>query len=55
LAEEATAMVWGTPMKMRKGVSRKPPPTPNTPERNPTAPPRISRTNTSCDIAAIGR
>ncbi len=32
-----TATADGTPMKIRSGVSRKPPPTPNSPERNPTA------------------
>jgi len=55
LAEEATATVGGTPMKMSSGVSRKPPPTPNTPERNPTAAPRPSRTKMSSDTSAIGR
>ena len=53
--EEATATVGGTPMKMSSGVSRKPPPTPNTPERNPTAAPRPSRTKMSSDTSAIGR
>ena len=54
-AEEATATVGGTPMKMRSGVSRKPPPTPNTPDRNPTMLPRTSRTKTSSDTSAMGR
>ena len=33
-----TATAVGTPMKIRSGVSRKPPPTPNRPDRKPTAP-----------------
>jgi hypothetical protein len=32
----ATATGGGTPRRMSAGVSRKPPPTPNTPDRNPT-------------------
>jgi len=55
LAEEATATVGGMPMKINSGVSRKPPPTPNTPERNPTAAPKPSRTKMSSDTSAIGR
>jgi hypothetical protein len=55
LADEATATVGGTPMKIRSGVRRKPPPTPNTPVRKPTAPPSPSRTKTSTDTSAIGR
>src|SRR6516164_2262320 len=51
----APAPMGGTPMKIRSGVRRKPPPTPNTPERNPTAAPRPSSKKTSSDTSAIGR
>ena len=34
-----TATAGGIPEKISKGVIRKPPPTPNRPERKPTAPP----------------
>jgi len=42
-------------MKIKSGVSRKPPPTPNTLTENPTTPPRPSRTKTSTDTSAIGK
>ena len=35
----ATATAGGMPVKISKGVSRKPPPTPNRPEMKPTAAP----------------
>ena len=35
----ATATAGETPVKIRSGVSKKPPPTPNMPEMNPTAAP----------------
>jgi len=43
------------PVKMRNGVIRKPPPTPNMPVTKPTAPPiaRISQMLT--EISAMGR
>ena len=37
MAEDATATAGGTPISINIGVSRKPPPTPNTPDRNPIA------------------
>ena len=55
LAEEATATAGGTPMKISSGVSRNPPPTPNTPDRKPIAAPSPSRTKTSSETSAIGR
>jgi hypothetical protein len=55
LADDATATGAGTPMRISSGVSRKPPPTPNTPDKNPTAAPRPSRTKMSSDTSAIGR
>lgn len=39
----ATATAGGMPMNIRNGVSRKPPPTPNIPDRKPTPPPSTSR------------
>ena len=35
-ASFATAYAGGTPIKIKKGVIKKPPPTPNKPERTPT-------------------
>jgi hypothetical protein len=35
-ASFATAYVGGTPIKIKKGVIRNPPPTPNNPDRIPT-------------------
>jgi hypothetical protein len=51
----ATATAGGMPTRIRKGVIRKPPPTPNIPEMNPTATPnpRIRRMLTGS--SAIGR
>jgi hypothetical protein len=39
LAPVATATEGGTPIRISMGVSRKPPPTPNSPEMKPTPPP----------------
>jgi hypothetical protein len=36
LASFATAYAGGTPKKIKNGVIKKPPPTPNKPERTPT-------------------
>jgi hypothetical protein len=36
LASFATAYAGGTPKKIKKGVIKKPPPTPNNPESTPT-------------------
>ena len=55
LTSEPTATGGGTPMKMSNGVIRKPPPTPNRPDRKPTAPPMPSSRKMSTDISAIGR
>jgi hypothetical protein len=40
---------------MRSGVKRNPPPTPNRPERNPTAPPIPTRKNRFIESSAMGR
>ena len=37
LTSFGTAYTGGMPMKIRKGVIRKPPPTPNKPDSTPTA------------------
>ena len=50
-----TATVGGTPRKMRSGVIKKPPPTPNMPDKKPIAPPRPSNRKTLVEISAIGR
>ena len=55
LAAEATATAGGMPICMSSGVSRKPPPTPNMPERTPTAAPSPRIRNRSCDRPAMGR
>ena len=36
LASFATAYAGGTPIKIKNGVIKNPPPTPNKPERTPT-------------------
>ena len=50
-----TATAVGMPVKMSSGVSRKPPPTPNIPDRKPTAQPMPKKTATLTDISAMGR
>ena len=54
-ASVPTAMVGGTPEKISSGVMRKPPPTPNIPDRKPTAPPMASSTRIFTEISAMGR
>ena len=51
----ATATAGGMPVKISSGVSRKPPPTPNMPERNPTAPPMPRKRSMLTVSSAIGR
>ena len=41
--------------KISSGVIRKPPPTPNRPERKPTAPPMPRKMKMFADISATGR
>jgi hypothetical protein len=45
----------GGPIKIKSGVMRKPPPTPKSPERNPTAPPRPSSRKMFKESSAMGR
>ena len=42
-------------MKINAGVIKKPPPTPNMPDRKPITPPRPSSRKTFTDISAMGR
>jgi hypothetical protein len=42
-------------MKMSSGVIRKPPPTPNSPDRNPTMPPIPRMRKIFTEISAMGR
>ena len=51
----ATATAGDTPMKIRSGVIRKPPPMPNMPEMKPTAVPIARTRNTLTGRSAIGR
>ena len=51
----ATETTGGMPEKMSSGVSRKPPPTPNSPDKKPTAPPMPKMMNMFTDSSAMGR
>ena len=51
----ATATAGGMPIKNRSGVIKKPPPTPNIPERIPTSPPKPSKRKAFTETSAIGR
>ena len=55
LAPVATAMAGGMPENMSSGVSKKPPPTPNMPDRKPTAAPSPSMTMRFTETSAMGR
>ena len=55
LAWVPTATAGGTPMKISSGVIRKPPPTPNNPDRKPTTPPMMRTSSPLTDISAMGR
>jgi hypothetical protein len=50
-----TATADGTPTKISSGVIRKPPPTPNMPDRKPTDAPIPMNRRTFADISAIGK
>ena len=50
-----TATAGGMPEKISSGVIRKPPPTPNRPDRKPTAPPMARKMKMLADISATGR
>ena len=54
-ASFATAYVGGTPKKIKKGVIKNPPPTPNKPESTPTIPLREKIDNIFTDTSAIGK
>ena len=51
----ATATEGGMPMNIKNGVRIKPPPTPNIPDKNPTAAPRPAMRKMFTGISAIGR
>ena len=51
----ATATAEGIPARNSSGVMRKPPPTPNMPERMPTIPPMPSSVKKFTETSAIGR
>ena len=55
LAPVATATALGTPAKISIGVIRKPPPTPNMPDRKPTTPPSASMSSAFTGMSAIGK
>ena len=55
LATEATATAGAMPTKISSGVIRKPPPTPNMPDMNPTPAPRPRINSQLIDISAMGR
>ena len=54
-ASFATAYVGGIPKKIKNGVIRNPPPTPNNPERIPTTVLRRKISNMFIGTSAIGR
>ena len=54
-ASFATAYVGGTPRKIKKGVIKKPPPTPNNPERIPTIPLNEKIAKMFTETSAIGK
>jgi len=55
LASVATATAGGMPMKNKSGVIKKPPPTPNMPDKMPTSPPNPKRRNALTETSAMGR
>jgi hypothetical protein len=55
LASFATAYAGGIPKKIKKGVIRNPPPTPNKPERIPTIVLREKIVIIFTDTSAMGR
>ena len=55
LAPVPTATAGGTPRKISSGVRMNPPPTPNIPDRKPTANPISSSSRTLSESSAMGR
>ena len=55
LASLATAIAGGIPIKNKRGVIKKPPPTPNIPESIPTIPPNPINKKMLTEISAMGR
>ena len=54
-ASVPTATAAGMPEKMSSGVIKNPPPTPNMPDRKPTAAPIPRKIKMFADISAMGR
>tara|TARA_B110000305_G_C18953034_1_gene409238 strand:- start:331 stop:588 length:258 start_codon:yes stop_codon:yes gene_type:complete len=54
-ASFATAYVGGTPKKIKKGVIKKPPPTPNNPDNIPTTALKEKIPTKLTDTSAIGK
>ena len=54
-ASEPTATTGGMPKKIKRGVIKKPPPTPNKPDKAPTSIPIKTIKNMLTFISAIGR
>ena len=55
LASVATATAGGMPIKNNNGVIKKPPPTPNMPDKMPTIPPKPNNRKAFTEISAMGR
>ena len=55
LASVPTATAGGTPVKIKSGVIKNPPPTPKSPERRVTPAPMPSNKKMLSDISAMGR
>ena len=55
LASVETATAAGIPKNIKRGVIRKPPPTPNKPDKKPTIPPNPVIAKTFIETSAIGR
>ena len=54
-ASDATATAGGIPIKINMGVIRKPPPTPNIPDKKPTTKPKHINTKKLIGRPAIGK
>ena len=54
-ASDATAIAGGMPKKISNGVIKKPPPTPNVPDKVPTIIPNTRKPIGLIDISAMGK
>ena len=55
LASLPTATAGGTPLIIKIGVVKNPPPTPNIPDKIPAINPMLSKKKMFCDISAMGK